>query len=117
MGLDLTLMPLHSKDRWVSFELIRIERDSDLFNAIFGIKPNPVPAESVQCFQASLGNGERGFGALTTDPYGSKLTYLTAGSLMTIQQHEGVQDDWKNRAVWRLLSEFPSDWPIVLYWH
>lgn len=116
MGVDLTLMPLLSKDFWAAHDVLRLERRRELWDAVTDLPAKPVP-QKVSCYMARLPSGETGYGDLEQDPYGGALQYVTAADLLTLKYREEVQDNWMNRAVWSYLTKMPPDWPIVLYWH
>ncbi|MEQ8823860.1 MAG: hypothetical protein RIC14_05755 [Filomicrobium sp.] len=115
MGVDLTLMPLLQRGGNVSHELLLLERRSELWSEIEAIQ-RPF-GRDVTCFLSRGEDGEPRYGDLGETPYGDPLTFVTAGELLTLQGHEAVKDNWRNRGIWMLLSEMPADWPIVLYWH
>lgn len=116
MGVDLTLMPLLSKDTWCSHDLIRLNRRRELWDPVAALPQWPIP-KALSCHQArDPKTGETCYGDAETTPYGDRMTYTTAGDLFTLGDHEGVQDNWQNKAVWAYLANMPPDWPIVLYW-
>lgn len=116
MGVDLQMLPLMSKDYWAAGEIIRIEQDYDLFELIETLSPLPIPKGSMRGHLSSGGRGDTCYGEMTTDPYGRPLTFVLAGHLKSLRDRAEVQTSWKNRAVWNLISEYPDDWPFVLYW-
>lgn len=117
MGVDLTLLPLLSPDYWVSHDVIQTERRRELWDPIMALPVKPIPKVLTSYLSRDKISGETCYGEMTEDPYGSQLTYTTAGDLYSVREHEGVKDNEKNRAVWAWLSQMPRDWPIVLYWH
>lgn len=56
------------------------------------------------------------YGEITEDCYGGKITYLEAGELLELKNHESVRDNFTNRAIWAYLAELPADHKIILYW-
>lgn len=118
MGVDLTLMPLMSKeiDRLpLSRELIEIERRRELWDDINALPQKPL--EKLGCYKAYDKEGNTCYGDATETPYGEPITYTTAGDLLSLSDHPAVQDNWKNIAVWAYLEKIPRDWPVALYWH
>ena len=117
MGLDLKLLPLLGRDYWASHDMLRLERNRELWSEIEKLPRNPIP-QALSCYQAvSPTTGDPCYGDVERDPYGTPLTYITAADLLSLKNHEAVQGDWMNRAVWAYLAEMPGDWPIVLYWY
>ena len=118
MGVDLTLMPVAYSNVCISLDLWFLERREGLWTEIESLKERPVPHPPVVCYVARGDDGEPPrYGDLHETPYGDKLTYLTAGELVKLKDSEHVQDNWKNKGIWKMLEEMPSDWPVVLYWH
>lgn len=115
MGVDLTLMPLLSEDFWASHDLLRLERRRELWDDVAKLPQKPIP-KPISCYVARRPDGESGYGDATETPYGEAMTYTTAADLLTLSEHEAVQDNWMNRAVWSYLAKMPPHWPIVLYW-
>ena len=116
MGVDLTLMPLMSKDFWASHDLLRLERRSEFWPEIAKIEKAEVP-QPVYCYVARGQDGEAKYGELSETPYGTPLPWTTVGALLELKDHECVQEHRLNRAVWKYLSELPPDLPVALYWH
>lgn len=116
MGVDLTLLPLIAKDFWCAHDILRIERRRELWESIMALSSAPVP-KPLGCYFAHTNESDTCYGDITEDPYGEKLRWTTPKALLTLKDHEAVQDDWKNIAVWTYLAQMPDEWPIVLYWH
>ena len=117
MGVDLTLMPMLSKQFWCAHDLIRLERRRELWEPISQLPQQPIP-KPISCYLArDEKSGERCYGDAETTSYGERITYTTAADLMTLKDHHGVKDNWLNCAVWAYLAQMPPDWPIALYWH
>lgn len=116
MGVDLTLMPLLSPDFWCAHDLLRLERRGELWPAIDGLPQKEIP-KPIGCYVATSKDGETAYGDRDETPYGDKMKWTTAADLLTLKDHEAVQDNWMNRAVWSYLAAMPPTWPIVLYWH
>ena len=116
MGVDLNLLPLISKDYWAAHSILVLERRRGLWPLVEGLASKPIP-QPLYGHYGRDANGETRYGTVDVDPYGSPLRYTTAGELMKIVEHESVQDNWLNQAVWAYLARMPMDWPIVLYWH
>ena len=130
MGVDLTVSPIRhaTLDWWLCYERIRFDRDYELFGQIdkFGrgkrpvvCHPLPIPVgKRVQWY------GDDGLETITTNPYGTPLTYIVANEFrkLVIDEygagcHDGISliSDW-NRAVMAMLTAMPPDTPVVLYW-
>jgi len=111
MGVDLSLMPVdyhRDSNECTAFSLLRLERRSELWGDI-----EKLPVTS---FKALTGHCGGRFETVTTDPYGSELTYATASDLLTLENHPAVQDNEKNRAIWAYLGKLRPDHKIALYW-
>lgn len=116
MGVDLTLMPLLSKDYWAAHDMLRLERERDLWDPIAKLPQAPIP-KPLSCHQArNKETGDTCYGDAENTPYGDRMTYTTVADLLMLNDHEGVQDHWRNKAVWAYLAQMPGDWKIVLYW-
>lgn len=116
MGVDLKLLPLLGMDFWASHDILRLERRRELWPAIDNLPQKDIP-KPLSCHEARTKEGECCYGDQDTSPYGEGLKWTTAKALLTLKDHESVQDNWMNRAVWKYLEQMPPDWPIVLYWH
>ena len=116
MGVDLTLMPLLAKDYWASRDMIRLDRRRALWDPIAALPQLPIP-KPISCYMArDKASGKTCYGDVEDTPYGNRMTFTTAGDLLTVKDHKGVQDNWQNKAAWAYLEHMPRDWPIVLYW-
>jgi hypothetical protein len=121
MGLDLTLAPEnYPSSWWLTFDRIRVDRDYRLYSQIAGLRgtagytqvcnPRPIPSNvKVQWYE------DEGIKERKTDPYGSPLTYLTAGELLAVALPTNASP-W-NKGVWAFLKELPPDTRILLWWH
>ena len=116
MGVDLTLMPLLSDAWWGSHDIWSVNRRRELWDAIDELEVHPVPGKFTG-FMSSDDDGEYKYGEILADRYGEKLTYIDAGELAKLKDHEAVQDNWKNKGFWELISLMPPTYPIVLFWH
>ena len=116
MGVDLTLMPLLSQDYWAAHDVIRLERRRELWGDINALPQQEIP-QPVHCYMARDKDGETCYGDAETTAYGDKMKWTTAADLLTLKDHEAVQDNWMNRAVWAYLAVMPPKWKIILYWH
>lgn len=116
MGVELRLAPLMTRDYWVSHEMIDVGTSYDLWDAINILPQIDIPKPLI-CFFARDEQGEHVYGEIVETPYGNRMKFVTASDLLTLSDHEHVQDNWRNKAVWAYLAEMPHDWPIVLYWH
>lgn len=117
MGVELRLLPFVSKDRssLLSHEIWDVGVDYDLWEK-FGALPQ-WQLEKLTCFLARDDDSEPKYGDAVDTPYGEKITCTTAGTICTLKDHPAVQDNWRNRGLWKYLAEMPADWPIALYWH
>lgn len=119
MGLDLTLIPLYEKNAHFSSDVIKCERDSDLFEEIqhmeksYGVLIND---DGINTFLGRDENDGNIYGKTTETPYGEKIKYLKAHLLHDIFQEQKF-DYWRNKAIQAFLKELPNDLPILLYWH
>ncbi len=116
MGVDLKLLPLLAPDFWVSQDILRLEKRSELWPAIDALPQLDIP-KPLTCHEASTPAGEPCYGQVETSRYGDRLKWVTAGALLTLKDNEAIKDDWRNCAVWAYLANMPEDWPIVLYWN
>ena len=115
MSVDLTLLPVLTKDFWVCHDQLRLNSRRALWPEID--KLPQIPIGKITCFFArNKETGETEYGELTEDPYGGYLKWTTVEALLTLKDHQRIQDNWQNRAIWAWLSEMPKDWQIVLYW-
>lgn len=55
---------------------------------------------------------DEGLKELDEDPYGEKLTYVTAGELAKTKP----KTPW-NKSVIAFISTLPEDMPVILWWH
>ncbi len=115
MGVDLTLLPLISKDYWAAHDMINLERRSELWPLIEALPQKDIP-QALSCFLARGSDGESKYGQETRTPYGMPMRYTTVGDLLALRDSGPVQNAWRNKAAWAYLAEMPPDWPIVLYW-
>lgn len=116
MGVDLTLLPLLSKDNWVAHTQIVLERRSELWDPFIKLKVTDIP-QPLRCYLSRGPEGEACYGPVESDQYGGRLNWATASAITALRDHEGVQDNEINKAAWAYLAELPPDWPVVLYWH
>lgn len=115
MSVDLTLMPLLSRDSFCAHQMVAVERRPELWPEIEKL-PHEKMQAALACYVSVLPDGERGYGNATETPYGDPITFTTAGDLLSLKNHKAVQDCWQNRAAWAWLAHYPKDWPIVLWW-
>lgn len=118
MGVDLTLLPFR-EGSFYSHSLLELSGDNKLWvlidpiEAKFGEK---LPAE----FHSYLGEDEHGescYGITTKHPYGGYVKCMKVKHLLLIKDHEIIQNNRLNRAVWAYLAELPDGWNVALYWH
>ncbi len=129
MGLDLAISPLSSGtyadaiNFWhLAYQRLEFNRDYSVFAQIAGsdfsrdhtppaqvCKPKPVPSTvSVRWYE------DEGLTARTTDPYGSALTYVTAGELAKVDVADAGR---QTQAVMAFVRALEPDTPILLWWH
>jgi hypothetical protein len=117
MGVDLALLPLLVPGTWISHNIIQVHRRSELFEKIESKLPQHDIPNPLTCFLARGEGGDPCYGEMETTPYGLRLKWTTAADLLTLNNHEGVQDNWINKGIWSYVAHMPETWPIVLYWH
>jgi hypothetical protein len=134
MGMDLAIYPFDyfwptlGRQKWAEQENItwitstRLDtvRDYRFYAQISkevmgdkeGVKavcePKPLPK-----FVRVMVYQDEGLKERKTDPYGSKLTYVTAGELGKVEPLKG---SW-NESVITFIRTFPEDTPVILWWH
>ena len=116
MGVDLTLLPILSSEQRYSRKVIRVERRRDLWSEIWKL-PTVQMTSPLRCHLAHDEQGEAHYGELSEDAYGTPIETISADDLVSLKDSKCVQDNWKNRGVWALLSELPGDTRFALYWH
>lgn len=116
MGVDLALFPLYVPDYWFASTKLDVNRESGLWDEILKLQSKVIPQPLYCCAGESKNGRNRIWGEVKEDDYGEKLRFVTAGDLVSLKDNESVQNCWKRKAVWAFLSEYPSDWQIVLYW-
>ena len=111
MGVDLTLLPLdYENDNGGSaFSRLMLERRRELWDDIAKLPVNPIAKVT-----GYMGDN---FGDETEDCYGEPLKYVFAKDLAELRDHEAVQDNDLNRAIWAFLAAIRPETKIVLYWH
>lgn len=111
MGVDLTLLPLdyERENSGSAFSRLNLERRRELWDEFVKLPEHPI----------SRVTGYMGdeFGDKTEDPYGTPLKWVYAKDLLPLKNHEAVQDNDQNRAIWAFLEALNPDKKIVLYWH
>jgi len=112
MGIDLKLLPLLGLDHWAALDILQLERRHELWPEILAL-PSAVINEPLSCYETE----DACYGEVETSAYGEPLRWVRAAQLCDLKQHKGVQDNWRNRAVWAYLACMPAARPIVLYWH
>lgn len=120
MRMDLKLLPLlgsgaNRLDFWMSHDILRLDRRMALWPEIEALPQEGIP-RALTCHFARTGNGISFYGSIENNPHNERLKWTTAGSLMTLGNHDGVRSSWLNRAAWAYLHQMPTDWKIVLYW-
>lgn len=116
MSIDLTLLLLIGEDYWAAHSMLDLRQRGELWPEINCLPQIDIP-QPLNCYMGTMPNGERGYGETLTDSYGDHLKWVTAADLLTLKDHEAIQDNWKNSAIWEYLTQMPPQWKIVLYWH
>jgi hypothetical protein len=116
MGIELKLMPLSRPESDLAHDMISIGQDYELFDLINAL-PKKKIEKPIWSYEATLPNGESGYGQIEKDPYGDRLSIITSTVLLSIKDHPCIADFWRVKAAWAYLAQMPEDWPIVLYWH
>lgn len=111
MGVDLTLLPLdyENNDSGTAFSRLHLERRRELWDDI-----EKLPKKPIGSVTGYMGDE---FGRQTEDCYGGGLKWVHAKELLPLKDHEAVQDNDTNRAIWAYLAALRPDTKIVLYWH
>lgn len=120
MGVDLRLLPIECEHEnlWYSHSMLSLERRRELWPLFAELeKTSGVVDPSFTSFCGRQDNGENGYGKTLETPYGQPLTYLTAEQILTLKDHEAVQDNTTNRAIWAYLAHLNPKMKIALYWH
>lgn len=119
MGIDLKLLPFDedNNDLAYSHTILNCFRQTELFDSIQDLESRlgrPVSKN----FDSYLRLTEEGYqyGKTTRTPYDELLKFVLASDLLEFAAHSGVQENWKNRAVWAYLSELPATTKVALYW-
>lgn len=115
MGIDLSLLPALDEDCKWAHDKLNCQRRDELFDEILRLETQPI-VSGVYCSMADLPSDNIGYGIATNDYYDKPLRKVTAGDLMKLSSHHGVLDNFRNRAVWAYLKEYPPHWPVVLFW-
>lgn len=122
MSVDLVLMPALGKDCEAAHDMLNCHRRYELFDEIRALDSRPVDIDDgidsgVCCYLAlNADTGSAHYGVAFKDYYGDPLRIVTVGELLKVSWHDGVRDNFHNRGIWRLLAEYPADWPVVLFW-
>lgn len=131
MGTDLILLPFDGDIDELAFShtILPLERRIELFKEIdklAQIKGVPVPKdfnsylsrEPIEIQSSPVDIETTHYGRTMNDSYDATLLYVKVSELMSpsIIYHQGVKDNWKNRAVWGFLRELPPNTKIALYW-
>lgn len=119
MGLDLKLLPIDEYSN-SSYTILECFRRPELFDAVLVLEDKvgrPVSTNFMSYLSLSVENeGYYFVGKTTTTPYGKPLKFVQVCDLLKFTAHDGVQDNWKNRAVWAYLSELPTTTKVAPYW-
>ena len=119
MGLDLNLLPFDGDMGSMNFShtVLDCERRSQLFEELEGLPAVRVPEDFNTYLCKDDEYEESHYGNTQDTPYGEPLTYVLAEQLVPFASHEGVENHFKNRAIWAYLKELPPRTKVALYWH
>lgn len=122
MGLNLTLLPFYSlgmDNECFSLSVLNLERRSELWRPILEIEKEKgvdIP-DNFSSYLSRDGECEdTHWGKTINTPYDERVRYVFAKHLKPLVSHPGVQDNYKNRAVWAYLEQCPDDLKIALFW-
>jgi hypothetical protein len=123
MGLDLQLLPndSDSPDRVpYSHTVLNCTRREDLFDAISKIEEEH-GEEVPEYFPTYVCRNdeeyeETHYGNTQETPYGDKLLLVKVKHIKRLASHQGVIDNWKNRAIWAYLEQMPDTLDVALMW-
>jgi len=133
MGMDLTLYPFscwdtYSRDwnegkhvHFLGFDRLNFSRQYHIFSQINEevMGPNKLPAvckpKPLPTTVRFSNYEDEGLKERKTDPYGSPLTYVTAGELSKVKPRKET-GDW-NKAILTFISSLPAEMPVLLWWH
>ena len=117
MGLDLALLPFDA-DEGIHFShtVLKCERRIELFEEIMKLPSTRVP-ENFTTLLRDDEYQETHYGNTQETPYGDPLTFMEVENLLRFSEHEGVQNHFKNRAIWAYLAYLPPRTKVALYWH
>ena len=108
MGIELSLCPVE-KGLPYSFTRITLNRRTELFMDI-----KELPSEYDPQITAYIGE-EGKFVAVKDTEKASERT-VTIAQLLTLRDHDGVQDNDENRAAWAYLSARDPSLRVLLHW-
>jgi hypothetical protein len=128
MSMDLRLIPVSNSGQYFGLghiyvtDQLSLSRDYKLFahidNEHMGekgvkqvCKPKPLPPG----FEVMMLDEEEGWKKESSDPYGSKLTYVTAEELLKIKP-EVWWSPW-DKGVRAMIGALPKEFPFILWWH
>ena len=121
MGVDLALLPFYSPrmddgDFCFSRVVIALKWRKNLWAEILEIEDSAglnVPDD----FISFLSCEDTHYGKTPETPYGDNLKYVFARDLKNLASHEGVLDNYKNRAAWAYLEQVPDELKVALFWY
>src|SRR4051794_22704137 len=108
MGVDVSLYPVSFGDDdkgFYSFSILGLERRRELWDDLAKVSNYP-------CVSLTGHIGDN-YCEKKEDCYGTKLRYALATDLAALANHEAVQDNPLNRAVWAYLGALNPDAKIV----
>ena len=133
MGIDLILLPLNPlgdplTKHFSSWSILDLRRRQALWDEIRALPfqmlsaPLSTPlgvweaGDDTTAKDAASAQGIWDIRKITSDGYDTPLCHVSCADLLSLREHEGVQDNPENRAAWAYLAELPGDARIILYW-
>ena len=113
MGTDLRLLPFLYGDGDCSHDIIRVERDTELYEAIQGLSCRDVPI-TFTSFCGRQSNSEYGYGKTIEDPYGDPVKFVFARQL---KKMDFSNPRHGHKSVKAYIDAMDDDAMIALYWH
>lgn len=120
MSLDLALLPFEgSEEVPFSHSVLRTTMSYALGDELMEMEKRrgrdvPVRFSSYLCRDEKY--EESHYGNTQFTPYGERLKEVEVEDLLAFRDHELVQINPRNRAVWAYLAELPPRTRIALYW-
>ncbi len=122
MGVDLDLLPFDCDQGNFAFShtLLNCCRRRELWETLSAMenqRGRKVPSGFTSFRSRDNKYEEPHYGTTIDTPYGTPLKFLLVEDLLLLVNHEAVQDNAKNRAIWAYLAQLPPETKVALYWH